>query len=89
MISVIFLTLSIVLNLVLGFMVWNAARRVDIYDQFCDSLLFQVKSILESMHSIDIRGAFEHDDEVGLVFKALKGLVENLEQFIPEENHGS
>lgn len=30
----------------------------------------------EEMRQIDIRGSFESDDEVGVVFKELKGIIE-------------
>jgi hypothetical protein len=30
----------------------------------------------EEMKQIDIRGSFESDDEVGVVFKELKGIIE-------------
>ena len=35
-----------------------------------------LESMLEQMREIDIRGSFESDDEVGVVFGELKDLVE-------------
>jgi hypothetical protein len=32
--------------------------------------------MLEEMRQIDIRGSFESDDEVGVVFKELKNTIE-------------
>ena len=35
-----------------------------------------LETMLEEMRQIDIRGSFEADDEVGVVFKELKGIIE-------------
>lgn len=35
-----------------------------------------LEKMLEEMRSIDIRGSFESDDEVGVVFKELKDVIE-------------
>lgn len=35
-----------------------------------------LESMLEQMREIDIRGSFESDDEVGVVFKELKDIIE-------------
>jgi len=35
-----------------------------------------LESMLEQMKEIDIRGSFESDDEVGVVFKELKDIIE-------------
>jgi hypothetical protein len=36
-----------------------------------------LNNMLESMREIDIRGSFEADDEVGVVFTELKDLIES------------
>lgn len=35
-----------------------------------------LEKMLEEMRQIDIRGSFESDDEVGVVFKELKDIIE-------------
>jgi len=35
-----------------------------------------LEKMLEEMREIDIRGSFESDDEVGVVFKELKDTIE-------------
>jgi len=35
-----------------------------------------LETMLEQMREIDIRGSFESDDEVGVVFKELKDIIE-------------
>ncbi len=40
----------------------------------------KVKDLLDKMREIDLRGAFESDDEVGSVFRDLKKLIEETKQ---------
>ena len=40
----------------------------------------KVKDLLDKMREIDLRGAFESDDEVGSVFQDLKKLIEETKQ---------
>jgi len=41
-----------------------------------DDINTTLEKMLEEMREIDIRGSFESDDEVGVVFKELKDIVE-------------
>jgi hypothetical protein len=38
--------------------------------------VLMMESMLSEMRSLDIKGAFESDDEVGAVFNELKSLIE-------------
>lgn len=40
----------------------------------------KIQNSLEQMRNIDIREAFEKDDEVGSVFEQLKNIIEELNQ---------
>jgi adenylate kinase family enzyme len=42
----------------------------------------KIESVVERLNEIDIRGAFESDDEIGFVFKEIKQLNEELLEFI-------
>lgn len=49
------------------------------------------KLIAESnnnLNSLDSRGVFESDDEVGEFFKAIKGIQEELNRYMLPENYG-
>jgi len=45
-----------------------------------DDVYKTLNGMLEEMRSIDLRGAFESDDEVGSVFKELKDIIEEYNQ---------
>jgi len=74
----------IILSLVsvcLGFVVWNLLKKVEKYeedillkDEFIDKIGKTVEDSYVKVKELDIRGAFESDDEVGFFFKNLKDI---------------
>jgi hypothetical protein len=84
-----FLIISLLLNAGLGFLVVRAASRISIYEDYCETVLVEIRKVLHQIRGVDIRGSFEADDEVGVVYKGISGLVRSLETFLPEESDGS
>lgn len=74
------LILSVILNLILFYrsyvMVKVVERTQDQLFQNADITLDTLEQMLEDMRDLDLRGAFESDDEVGAVFQELKTLIE-------------
>lgn len=56
------------------------------YDHYFNLLNKQLKFVILSMKSIDDRGIFEADDEVGVAFTGLKKCTDLLVPFISEED---
>lgn len=83
------LIISGLFNIVVGFALVNALRKLEIYEQFCESLQVGLITILQEMKNIDIRGSFEADDEVGIVFKILHKMIERLNAFLDEDTDGA
>jgi hypothetical protein len=80
-----FLILSLLLNLSLGVGAYNLLRSTEKYEDFISGLNLNLRLVLQNMRSIDLRGSFEADDEVGHVFKGLRGMVESLDLFLQPE----
>ena len=76
----IILGLSILLNIVLFYRGYKLVEQIERYQQAYSELEDDVdvtlSQMLEEMREIDIRGSFESDDEVGVVFKELKDVIE-------------
>lgn len=76
----IILGLSILLNIVLFYRGYKLVEQIERYQQAYSELEDDVDStltqMLEEMREIDIRGSFESDDEVGVVFTELKDVIE-------------
>jgi len=81
---VILLPASIIFNILLLFRGINLVKQneklsdmiVD-YDARQDDTLITLENMLGEMKQIDLKGSFESDDEVGVVFSELKNTIES------------
>lgn len=76
----ILLGLSIILNIILLYrgirMVLTIENLQDMLVDTNEDVTKALETMQEEMNQIDIRGSFESDDEVGVVFKELKDTIE-------------
>lgn len=79
--EILYITLgvSIVLNI---FLFWRGIRLVTQVEQSQmnviitnDNTLQTLETMLEEMRQLDLKGSFESDDEVGVVFTELKDVI--------------
>ena len=80
------LVLSLILNGVLVLGIRRALSRTESYDEFFEAMQKRLSDTIKTMRSIDIRGSFESDDEVGGVFQQMKAMIEALDVFIVKES---
>jgi hypothetical protein len=80
------ITISVLLNIVLGLGIRNLLKQ---NEELEDTLLettaeikMKVAVALDALKNADLKGSFESDDEVGVVFKEMKEIVENLNEII-------
>lgn len=71
------------------FFIWRGTRlvkeledRAKSYQSLITYYSTSLEQMLSEMRSIDIRGSFESDDEVGIVFKELKSTIEKYKKEI-------
>lgn len=81
MILAILLFISVILNVGLLFASFNLIRKVEVFEDFNSDLQTQLLIVLDQIKSVDLRGAFEHDDEVGLAFTGIKHMIYTLGNF--------
>ena len=81
---IILLPASIVFNILLLVRGINLVKQneqlkdiIDVYDDKQSRTQDKLESMLQQMRDIDIKGSFESDDEVGVVFSELKETIEN------------
>ena len=74
------LGLSVILNLILFYRGIKMVKAIeDLQDMVVDineEVLTSLETMESEMKQIDIRGSFESDDEVGVVFNELKAIIE-------------
>jgi hypothetical protein len=75
------LVASLFLNLILIYRGQNLIKEMEDVQVFTEEQKQEYRTtldtMLERMRKIDIRGSFESDDEVGVVFNELKDLIES------------
>ena len=81
---VILLPASIVFNVLLLIRGVNLVKQneklsdlIKDYDDRQDNTLITLENMLGEMKEIDLKGSFESDDEVGVVFSELKNTIES------------
>jgi hypothetical protein len=81
---VILLPVSIIFNILLLIRGINLVKQneklsdvVNDYDVRQDNTLITLENMLGEMKEIDLKGSFESDDEVGVVFSELKNTIES------------
>lgn len=75
---VIVLVVSCIINVILGFIVYNLFRKIELYETVIQEFYAALSITLHNMRALDERRMFEEDDEVGSVFAELTDIVNEL-----------
>jgi hypothetical protein len=86
---IIIVVVSVCLNAILGYLCYNASIYIEkveeILDYYKSTLIDLRDEFIETetrLREIDLRGAFESDDEVGVIFKNIKEMTLDLSEDI-------
>lgn len=76
--------LLIILSILIGiesYIIWNLLKKLEKLENILEDNTERYINIYNSLKEIDLKGAFESDDEVGSTFKDIKDLIEkNIER---------
>lgn len=64
--------------LVLLYVSYTLYKKVVFYERWYENLSVTVENIYENLKTMDVSGAMEADDEVGVFFDALRGMFTEL-----------
>ena len=85
-VAVIILSVAVV---VLGYLVYANVRKAakatdycEAYVRFISALFFRFTETRDHIKEVDRLGAFQADDEVGVIFKEIDNSIEDLYEFI-------
>ena len=85
---IITITLGIVATF-LGVVTFYALRRINAYENIILNISNTIESIKLQLKTIDDKGTFESDDEVGFFFSEIKQLGNDLENLFETEVEGN
>jgi len=80
--------LQIILGLVVlgeGYIIWNLTRKTERLETWIEDYAQRVITTQEVLKEIDSKGNFEADDEVGVIFTAIKETVDELNKITEKE----
>tara|TARA_B100000575_G_scaffold274714_1_gene258672 strand:+ start:37 stop:288 length:252 start_codon:yes stop_codon:yes gene_type:complete len=82
MIGYILLSLIII---TLGFTSYNQLRKVERLESWVEDYAQRIQDTKRVLEEIDAKGSFEADDEIGVVFTAIKEAVDEINEITEEE----
>ena len=68
-----------------GYVIWNLNRKLEHMESWVESFVLRVRDTYNNMMSVDSKGHFEADDEVGSIFQGIKSIITELNDSIEEE----
>ena len=74
-----------IFTIFLGVVIFFALRRINTYENIILNISNTIESIKLQLKTIDDKGTFESDDEVGFFFTEIKQLGKELESFFETE----
>jgi len=72
--------LLVLVVLVEGYVIWNLTEKTERLEDWIEEYAERIIKTQETLNQIDDKGNFEADDEVGVIFQAIKETVDELNQ---------
>jgi hypothetical protein len=89
MIIEIILAIETVAFIVEGYVIWNLMKKQEMLETWVETYSEKMNVAYTDMRTIDDKGVFEADDEVGEVFTQLKDITEQLSNTGLEEQESA
>jgi len=80
-----FLILFILLTLVEGYVIFNLTRKVERLETWVEDYAQRIQDTQQVLKEIDSKGDFEADDEVGVIFQAIKETKDEINEITETE----
>ena len=80
-----FLILFILLTLVESYVIFNLTKKTERLESWVEDYAQRAIDTQETLKEIDDKGNFEADDEVGVIFQAIKETVDELNEITEKE----
>ena len=78
----------IILSLIVITLSWttfNLTRKVERLETWIENYAERIQETKRILDEVDIKGSFEADDEIGVVFTSIKEAIEELNEITEEE----
>ena len=79
-----YILLSVII-LTLSYVVFNLTRKVERLESWIEDYAQRILDTKQVLEEIDAKGSFEADDEIGVVFTAIKEAVDEINEITEQE----
>ena len=79
-----YILLSVII-LTLSYVVFNLTRKVERLESWIEDYAQRILDTKQVLEEIDAKGSFEADDEIGVVFTAIKEAVDEINEITEKE----
>ena len=79
-----YILLSVII-ITLGWTTFNLTRKVERLETWIESYAQRIQDTQQALKDIDSKGNFEADDEVGVIFTAIKEAIDELNEITETE----
>ncbi len=80
--------IEIVLGIIVlteGYIIWNLNRKTELLETWIENFGDKVSQVQDDLTAIDSTGHFESDDEIGSIFASIKEIINDLNNFVENE----
>jgi len=81
----IILTVMVILFVTSCYVIWNLSIKQEMLESWIGNFINTIEKVNNDLKRADYKGSFEADDEVGTIFKEIKIIISQLDQFRGEE----
>ena len=74
-----------IISLTLSYVVFNLTRKVERLETWIEDYSQRIQDTKQVLDELDNKGTFQADDEIGVVFTAIKEAVEELNEITETE----
>ena len=74
-----------IISLTLSYVVFNLTRKVERLETWIEGYVDRINETQSTLKEIDDKGTFEADDEIGVVFTAIKEAVDEINEITETE----
>ena len=68
-----------------GYVIWNLIRKTELLETWIENFGDKVSQVQDDLTKIDSTGHFESDDEIGSIFASIKEIINDLNNFVENE----
>ena len=74
-----------IISLTLSYVVFNLTRKVERLETWVEDYAQRIQDTKQVLDELDNKGTFEADDEIGVVFTAIKEAVDEINEITEQE----